>query len=553
MQASLVLQKAGRLDASTAELASRAGRFPFHLLAPLDPRFGARSLPCWGHEGYWMIPTQWMPVAGFMRELDPAFARDMAWAWDQLGRPMEDHHDAGFSERAILHADLLAGLPPKYVPERLASRWLPGFGATMRAHAGTPDELYFSLRQGYMVSHSDANQGSFVIHAKGAPLTTLSIFQYAMHQYPEYIKLNEEFGWHNRVRFDSITNNGGWPGGGIASNVHAHAFSDSADYIRAVGDYGPQRWTRQVMLMKSRRAGGMDYLVFRDSFRSLDGDAGKLQQKWWYLNTPGEKTLVTAAPDGMTYRSPYGAQLHVRFMQPATVPAELRDATGTGPVYNHAARLWQKMGLPVESGKDTGIQVKQMATVTGFGPIAAGQDIIVLLTPAREGEQLPQFELIGQGVLRVKTGESTDYVFLGVEPGTFSQDGVSFTGVAGAVRVFADGVHLVMAEGPGEVGCQGTVLRCAVPATRVFPKASLKRGVTEIEAPPHSIAFKFDRAGAKAEAVRPGVTKHTFDGGVAYEFESPEQIEFNAGGIKFVGRRGGVIVDDKAGTTRMVC
>ena len=560
MQASLVLQKAGRLDASTAELASRAGRFPFYLLAPRDPRFaGARSLPCWGHEGYWMIPTQWLPVAGFMRELDPAFARDMAWAWDQLGRPMEDHHDAGFSERAILHADLLTGLPPDYVPARIGSRWLPGFGATMRAHAGKPDELYFSLRQGYMVSHSDANQGSFVIHAKGAPLTTLSIFQYALHQYPEYIKLNEEFGWHNRVRFDSTSNTGGWPGGGRVSNVHAHAFSDSADYIRALGDYGPQRWTRQVMLVKSRRPGGIDYFVFRDSFRPLDGDAAKLQRTWWYLNTPGEKTLVTAAPDGMTYRSPYGAQLHVQFLQPAAVAAESREATGAGPVYNHAARKWQEAGMPVEDGKDTSIRVKQTATVTGFGPVAPGQDIIVALTPARPDEQLPQFELLSPGVLRVKTGESTDYVFLGPEPAAFSRDGISFTGLAGAVRVFADEVHLVMAEGPGEAGYQGTALRCEVPAARVLPKASLKRGVTEVKAPAHTIAFKLDRPDAKAETVRPGlpagkagVTKHTFDGGTAYEFDSPEPIAFDADGIKFSGRRGGIIIDQKAGTTRMV-
>ena len=104
----------------------------------------------------------------------------------------------------------------------------------LRAHAGDPNETYLGFRQGYLASHSDANQGDFVIYAKGAPLTAMSLRGYAIHG-GEYKKMFDEFGWHSRVRFGQQSDSGGWPGGGPVSGVHRHFFSDSADYLRGVG------------------------------------------------------------------------------------------------------------------------------------------------------------------------------------------------------------------------------------------------------------------------------------------------------------------------------
>jgi len=64
------------------------------------------------------------------------------------------------------------------------------------------------------------NQGDFIIYAKGAPLTTMSVFGYAMRQQPEFVKLYNEFGWHGNVRFGKQADGGGWPGGGNSSGVH---------------------------------------------------------------------------------------------------------------------------------------------------------------------------------------------------------------------------------------------------------------------------------------------------------------------------------------------
>jgi len=95
VQAATVLDRAGYLSAATAELAAMPARFTLQLLTPPDARFGSRALQDWGHEGY-TLKSHWLVTAALMRERDPELARALVWAWDQLGRPLWDHHDAGF-------------------------------------------------------------------------------------------------------------------------------------------------------------------------------------------------------------------------------------------------------------------------------------------------------------------------------------------------------------------------------------------------------------------------------------------------------------------------
>jgi hypothetical protein len=155
-------------------------QFTLSLLTPCDPRFNARIVPGWGHEGLDQ-GIQFLVAANTIRTIDAQFAASLVWAWDAFGRPMSGHHDAGFSPRAQANADRLRTLPARYTPPQLQSAWLPGFGVTMRAHAGDPNETYLSFRQGYSVSHCDENQGDFVLYAKGVPLVTLSLVGYAIH------------------------------------------------------------------------------------------------------------------------------------------------------------------------------------------------------------------------------------------------------------------------------------------------------------------------------------------------------------------------------------
>ncbi len=543
MQAGMVMNTQGMLDDHTANLAAQAGSFPLDLIAPKDPRFGARTLPAWGHEGYWMIPTQWLPTASFMRTRDPQLAKDLVWAWDQLGRPQEDHHDAGFSPRAIIYADLLNDLPKDYVPARLKSKWIPGFGATMRAHVGDPNETFFSYRQGYMVSHCDANQGDFMLFSKGAPLTTASLFQYAIYNNSPFQKLYESFGWHNRVRFGARTNTGGWPGGGPVSQVHRFFTSDSADYLRGDGDYAPQRWTRQIMFLKGKKADGPNYFIFRDSFTPT-GDT-PLEQKWWYFKSGGETARVTPKPDGLVYTTPWGPKLDIHFLQPAAVTLESRQATHKGPLYNRAAMLWKQAGNKLD-----GANTEETMTVTAAGPIPAGQDILVALYPQGVDEVAPKYERLAEGVIKITTSEGTDYVFLSESPMDYKAGDIEFHGAAGAVRVYADEVHLVLGEGGGKVSYRGTALS-GDPATRVIPTTKLDGSTTGAAWVTKNPINLTAPRGAKREVVQPGVTKLTFKGGYGWIFDSEVALDITRDGMHFLGCQGSILVDEKAGTVKL--
>lgn len=560
MQAAAVLEQAGRLDDRTARLAVEPARFTLHLLAPPDARFGARSLPNWGHEGA-DIGTHWLVAAALMRRRDPALARELVWAWDQLGRPMTQHHDAGFSPRAILHSDLLAGAAKPYAPPDLRSVWLPGFGGVLRSHANTPGEVFLACRQGYLVSHCDANQGDFILHARGVPLTTMSIHGYAIHDNRPFAKLNEQFGWHNRVRFGERAGTGGWPGGGPASQVHAYTFSPTTDYLRGHGDYRPQRWTRQIVFCKARKAGGDGYFIVRDSFRPVPPRPGtgkrapakKLQKTFWYLRTPEGPERNKITPTGLTHQSPFGdAALDCRFLQPAKVAAESRTAVQEGPLYNQASINWRR-GHGMELGRGGGRNTKaaDKITVNCFGPIQAGQDILVLLQPRGKKEQPVRWERLGDGIVRVRTRESTDYVFVRPEPFRFRGPDVSFAGRAGAVRIFDDEVHLAVLEGPGQTAYKGLTLRSHADAHHVARLAGLTGGLVVAPAVKHSISFSLGRKAAKTSRPAQGVTRHDLPDGFALAFDAAQPVR-RAGEATFHGRKGGLVLDRKAGTLRVV-
>ncbi|MHB9131770.1 MAG: hypothetical protein ACYDBB_11860 [Armatimonadota bacterium] len=529
LQAAAVMSKNMKFDPTVARLSVEPSRFSLSLLTPPDPRAGGkRTIPGWGHEGS-NIFNHWLLAAGMIRDSDPELAKSLAWAWEQQGKPVNEahfmEHGAGFTSRVAVHADLLQGLPKGYTPKELTSTWLPGFGAVMRAHAGDPDETYLSYHQGYLVSHCDANQGDFVLHAKGAPLVVMGPIQYTIYNAAPLKNLYQSFGWHSRVHFGTQTNGGDWPGGGAISQVHATAFSDSADYLRGLGDYGPQRWTRQILFLKGKAAAGPNYFLFRDSFHNLQGDAAKLEPKWWFVKTAGVKNNVAISPCALDYTGPYGAGMHVGFLQPSAITAEARDARYRKGDY----------------------------TVTSVGPITPDQDILVMLYPRKGVEVAPQYESPADGVAKITTSEGIDYAFLGRAPFTFTQGEVSFSGIAGAVRIYPTEVHLIISEGPGTITYKGVTLKSAVPVTKVIPLAEMAtpRTIAVPEEKP-VITFALNPKDGPITEVAPGVQKQTQTTGVAYAFVSEQPITFTDDDMTFIGTRGGLVIDRKANTIRMV-
>jgi len=559
IHAANILRCAGRCSDKVADLAVELGVFPLRFLAPKDPRFGVRLVPNWGHEGRNGL-GQWLPTAGLTRHKSPETARQMLWAWDQIGR-LAGFHDVPFNVACVMYADLLGQIRPGYVPSGMSSSWYPGVGATMRSHATNPNETYLSYRQGYMISHCDYNQGDFVLHAKGAPLVDMSLFAYNLHNNEKDAALNKEFGWYSTPRFGKRDNvadvrGGGEPGApGVwnpSSEIHAHSFSDSADYLRGHSDNHGRRWTRQILFLKGKAAAGPNYFLFRDSTDSLSGNAKDLVQYWWNFRTVGVKDQVAAAADEINYTSKFGPKLNVRFLQPAKIHCQSRDETREGPNLR-PSDTWRKDGEPFTMGEQSVWgKIRDTFTVTAVGPIPAGQDALVSLYPQTAAEAAPKYESLADGVARITTSEGADYVFLDRKPLTFQKDDVAFTGIAGAVRVYPNEVHLVIAEGPGEVRYKSAVFKSASPATKVIPAGNLARPqTTEIPLPRQSITFTLESTW-RVEQLQPGVKKGTWKDGYAYAFDSDEPLKFDNDGVVFHGRRGGVVVDNAKKTVRLV-
>ena len=518
--------------------------------------------------------NQWTPAASLIRDLNPELAAGFVWAWDQQKRPGPQQHDNGFTQLTANQTDLLAQATPEVVRRALASSWLPGFGATLRAFPGDPNETLLAYRQGYLASHSDANQGDFVIYAKGAPLTVMSLAGYAIHN-GERKNLHDEFGWHSRVRFGKQSDNGGWPGGGPVSGVHRHYFSDSADYLRGVGDYSPRvadpkipyvrdltapetvRWTRQILFLKDKQAAGPNYFVFRDSFRNRDrGDKTGLPPTWWYQRTLGSKEQVKAkaSETGFDYSSQWGQRMNTHFLQPARVQIESREVTAPATLYNQLARTWLAAGTPVAKTEgEANATINETITVNAAGPIAPGEDVMVAVYPQGQDEAAPQYEALADGVARITTTSAIDYIFASLDGVTFTHADVSFDGLAGAVRVFRDEVHLIVFEGAGTLRYKNYTLKTGQPVAQVVPMAEILAGNTlEVPAPKVTLSFALDEKAGPLEQLAPGVRKQTLTSGVAFEFNTPQPIRFAQDQVVFVGRRGGIQIDTAQNTVRLV-
>ena len=342
----------------------------------------------------------------------------------------------------------------------------------MRAHAGTPHETYLSFHQGYQVSHCDENQGDFTLYAGGAPLVPLSLDGYAIHGDKPFGQLFRTFGFHSRARFGQQTNTGGWPGGGALGGAPAHAFNPSVDYVRAISDEGPQRWNRQIAFLKSKLPAQPSYFVFRDSFSVIRSE-DQLQPKWWYLRTLGHTEQVQVGEGEFNYTSEFGPRLNVHFLQPAQIEVRSWEATQRAPLYHVNAANWRRAHN--EAGKEGDLSVEDTITVHAVGPIPAGQDILVALYPHDKDQPAPHYEPLAGGVARITTGASVDYVFLNHRPFEFHNEDISFEGIAGAVRVLPEEVHLIISEGPGSVTYQKAALHSEGPAMKVIARNDVAR------------------------------------------------------------------------------
>ncbi|MHB9133893.1 MAG: hypothetical protein ACYDBB_22735 [Armatimonadota bacterium] len=449
-----------------------------NLLTPYDNRWKARMIP--GLANSPPSYTEHLAEAeGTFARRNPELAANLRWAWFANGA--SDRGDPIWGMAGILDKPWVQPKEPA-----LTSQIYPGVGVIFRAHQG-PDETYMFLRSGYNWSHWYIDQGHFVLFSRGANLVPFQPYQY-------WWSPNKAFDMYNTIRFGHPENEfpHGWPD----SNILDHAFGPTVDYAWSSSGYpawfinpgstpgfgaprklqgdgqteGAFTWNRQVLFLKGETAKSPNYFVFRDT---MPGE-GKLTS-YLNLNLLGTKENVkidgthigvkTEWPTGLdlyfAQRQPlqpdfYGENQYVSlggWSGPSWWNAQ-KEQPGLSP--NWLLKDGKPAPLPTRMYDNPGYHERHVFTRI---PGAPGQGYFWVLYPRGENEPQPVITAPMDGVLKIVTPESTDYVFLSPTPISFDADGVIFSGCAGSVRVKKETVTLALTGGPGKIGYKGFVLK----------------------------------------------------------------------------------------------
>lgn len=370
-------------------------------------------------------------------------------------------------------------------PASLQTAVLPTYGVMFHNRFGTPDETVMLFRAGINWSHWDTDAGNLILYAKGAPLSPGTGYQYYYGPASQ-----DEAVYHNRVKVGARNQQEVF--GRVDDALTDYGFGPSADYAANSRFYpsqlfqdgkGAMSWNRHVLFLKN---GDGDYFVVRDTF---PGGAGR--PTWWTWLNLGTADLVKV--DGKPFDKEKTAFDKVvpetQFPTQAGRVLELGTAfgagtwmwfAGTGPLTFRARLTFtsDNLGLlglkpelyPKQEKKETKTIIEAVAK--------PGDDYFYVTVPRRDGEPAPACERLAPDTLRVKTATTTDYLFIADTPMTFDQDGVLFTGKAGALRVFADRVVFCLNAGTGRVGYKGMVFEGPGPFEKTVKLADLKPGTT---------------------------------------------------------------------------
>ena len=285
---------------------------------------------------------------------------------------------------------------------------------------------------------------------------------------------------------------------------------------------GEMEWRRHILFLKSTRPAGANYFVMRDSFTGYEGaPATTGRTAWWtWLNldtadlvkvngTAFDASQVAdekVTPEGdwpaltgntIEMGTQYGASSWFWFDTPSapTLKAVMKMNYTVDPAdyQRHFAAL--QPGIPAAGSAES----KTIVRIQGH----ADSGFFYVLYPRKGAEATPTCSRLAAGALKIVTAESTDYVFVGDSPFNFDQDGLRFTGKAGAVRVFKDHVVFCLNSGTGSIGYQGHVLTGSGPFERTVAKRDLKPGTVDVGGTPkRSARSRSARASRSAAKIR---------------------------------------------------
>ncbi len=389
---------------------------------PPDPRIlNIRHKPPIGNT-YLNEPTGEFGIIAYLwREKDPQFASEMQWMFkEQLSYPepgIGGAYPALMGFRGLLLDPTIPAKAPAW-----GSELFPRTGAILRSGFPTDRETQMHIIAGDFRSHYDIDSGSITLWGKGRPLA-------------------DDFGYygcapvedHSRVETPQAY-----------ANLMPKAFKTTPgfDYFRGQGG----GWTRQIGFVKDADPLAPNYFVLRDTLR----DAGPVTWRLWCATetvrlgreapAPVEDEILIGeeAPDTLPELNskPYtpkdagdfralavgvhDVDLDVIFLgEPWTLKTELKtrvSASGLYPSKNWYAMPSTQKGIIATHPKAT--------TLTA------------ILYPRLKMDKPPTVTTIADGKgVKIQHAAGTDYVFLASEPFTFTEGKLTFTGMAGVIRL----------------------------------------------------------------------------------------------------------------------
>jgi len=450
-----------------------------------DPRIdGRRFIPGMGNSAN-MLESYFGISLRTVERADPALAARMlsihtlCWPTEPLNGLSGNH--AGQVLRYL--PDITAK------PADLTTTVIPTYGVVFRAHFNTPNETAMLFRAGINWGHWDGDPLNTILYGKGAPLSPGTGYQYYGGAGNEKNTI-----YHNQVKVGAYHQRE--IEGRVDSALADYGCGPHADYAMASRYYPPEvfkdgrgamAWNRQILFLKSPNPDGATYFVMRDTFPGGEG-----RPTWWtWMNLDGaelisvdgkgfdpaqvpqnklvpEAQMPTITGNHLEMKTHYGAGTHFWFAG-EPLPIRIR-MTWT---------YWQggRLGL-------NGDQFPKLATNEQKTTVEAmaepGAEYFYLVYPHKNTEAVPRVATLAEGAMKVITPDATDYVFVSETPLAIEQEGVVFTGKAGAVRIFPDHVVFCMTSGNGRIGYKGCIFEGAGPFERTVKIADLRAGVTAV-------------------------------------------------------------------------
>jgi hypothetical protein len=384
-------------------------RWIAHITTPRDPLLaGQRHMPAIGNTflGERTSIPGW--AAYIWKDRDPAFSREMQWAWKEQG----SFHKPGIGglypgvlgyTNFILSPNLPAQAP------QWGSELFPDAGAVFRAHFPGSAETYMHYIQGHLHRHYDWDEGSFILWGQGQPLI-------------------EEFGYYGRAPAEEHSRvDDGLDG--EDGRIQEFMTSANGDYLR-----GERKgWHRQILFVKDTQPTGPNYFLVRDSLTHTHPGDWKV-----WISTDETPDGISTHSSTVRAKGRFNVDLAIYIAEPAS-----RGLTSTVLTRENGASGYSSRSLTQRS--------------VGFQIPAGGQSAVVLY-PVAATTGTPAFTGFGDGkAVKIVSAQGTDYIFLGLNSFSTFQDGANFNGRAGIIQV-RPGVARLTLFGRGQISYNGDVL-----------------------------------------------------------------------------------------------